>query len=149
MAAKHQAQYIDHGFGFPVILEGVSMVKVRGHWTPNIDYNDLAMKVLLELARLRGRLSGNQVKFIRLHFKFTLQRFAERFDLTHPAVLKWENAGNNPTGMNWSTEKDLRMLITIELKGSARDLVALYNQLEAVTPERPVKVRVDAQKLAA
>ena len=146
---KVQARYIDKGFGFPVVIKGVPMIKVRDRWTPQIDYSDFAKKVLAELVELDGRLTGNQVKFIRLQLEMTLQQFAERLGLTHPAIIKWEKTRNKPTGMNWSTEKDIRLFITSELKGTAKDLFALYSQLETVTPSRAGRIELNAELLAA
>ena len=144
MERKVQAQYSDHGFGFPVTLLDVPMVKVRGCWTPSIDYNALALVVLKSLVRLDGRLTGSQVKFIRLHFEMTLQQFARRLGLTHPAVVKWERRANRPTGMNWTTEKDIRLFVSKRLSGTAKDFYGLYGCLEQVAPMRAVKLSVGA-----
>jgi hypothetical protein len=57
--------------------------------------------------------------------------------------------GNKPTGMNWSTEKDIRLFVIKELKCSAKDLFALYGQLEAVAVPRAKRIEVDAEILAA
>ena len=149
MEKKIVSQYTDPGFGFPVVLENVPMVKVRGRWTPNINYNELALDVLRELVALDGRLTGNQVKFIRNHFEMTLQAFATRFGVSHPAVLKWERAGEKPTGMTWSTEKDLRLFVKKLLKSNASAFLMLYSRLEKTTEFRPGKITVDASKLAA
>lgn len=149
MEAKIRTRYIDHGFGFQVILRHVPMVKVRGEWTPAVDYNLLAKEVLMLLARLDGRLTGNQVKFIRQHFELTLQQFAERFAVTHPAVHKWERAGDRPTGMNWGTEKDIRLFVLNSIERRPQSLCELYQQLERAAPDRAVEVEVDAKKLAA
>jgi len=146
---KIEDEFIDRGFGFPIVLKNAPMVKVRSKWTLDIDYNVLAKKVLAELAGLEGKLSGNQVKFIRLQLEMTLQQFASRLGITHPAILKWERMGNKPTGMNWSTEKDIRLFVIKELKCSAKDLFALYGQLEAVAVPRAKRIEVDAEILAA
>jgi hypothetical protein len=37
MTTKIVAKYIDRGFGFPIVLEQVPMVQVRGKWTPAIN----------------------------------------------------------------------------------------------------------------
>ena len=97
MTTKIVAKYIDRGFGFPIVLEQVPMVQVRGKWTPAINYVQLAHAVLRHLAGLDGRLTGHQVRFVRLHFEMTLQAFAARFGVSHVAVLKWEQRGNKPT----------------------------------------------------
>ena len=36
MNTKIQKEYVDMGFGFPVYLQNVPMVKVRGVWTPKV-----------------------------------------------------------------------------------------------------------------
>jgi hypothetical protein len=65
MERKIQKLFIDNGFGFKVKLRNVPMVKVRGVWTPDVDYNDLAKMVLLFLFRKTARLTGAEVRFIR------------------------------------------------------------------------------------
>lgn len=149
METKIKARYVDNGFGFPVVMRNVPMVKARGEWTPHIDYNLLAGKVLKMLSVLQGRLSGDQLRFIREHFEMTLQQFAGRFAVTHPAVIKWERAGSNPTGMNWSTEKDIRLFVLKSIENRPRSLFDLYNQLENAVPEHPAQVEIDAERLAA
>ena len=149
MEKKIVSRYIDTGLGFPVVLENVPMVKVRGAWTPHVNYTGLAREVLGQLVELNGRLSGKQIKFIRLHFELTLQQFAKRFGITHPAVLKWEAKANRPTGMNWSTEKDIRLFVAKELQGTAKDFLARYMHLETIVALRAAKITVDAEKLAA
>lgn len=149
MEKKIVSRYTDTGLGFPVVLENVPMVKVRGAWTPCVNYAELAREVLGQLVELDGRLTGKQLKFIRLHFELTLQQFAKRFGITHPAVLKWERKANRPTGMNWSTEKDIRLFVAKELQGTAKDFLARYTHLETMAEVRVAKITVDAEKLAA
>ncbi len=149
MEKKIVAQHIDKGFGFPIVLENVPMVKVRGEWTPYINYNNLAREVLRSLIELDGRLTGNQVKFVRTHFEMTLQAFAERFNVSHPAVMKWERAKDRLTGMNWGTEKDIRLFTAKALEGAADDFLALYGQLETVSELKPAKVTLDAERVVA
>jgi DNA-binding transcriptional regulator YiaG len=149
METKIFAQYIDRGYGFPVIIRDVPMVKVRGKWTPNINYRQLAKEVLLKLASTAGRLSGHQVKFIRLELGMTMQQFAQRFGVTHPAVVKWEKRAAKPTGMGWSTEKDMRLLVIKMLDKSERKFFALYNELETIAPNRTVTPELMCDKVAA
>ncbi len=146
---KIQDRYVDRGFGFPIVLKGVTMAKVNNRWTPLVNYNVLSTAVLAQLASLDGRLTGNQVRFIRLTQKMTLQQFAGRLGLTHPAVLKWERTGDNPTGMNWSTEKDIRLLAASALNGIAKDFLRLYHKLEKAVPANAARVELDAVLLAA
>ena len=149
MTTKIVAKYIDRGFGFPVVLEQVPMVQVRGKWTPAINYTHLARAVLRQLAGLDGRLTGHQVQFVRHHFDMTLQAFAARFGVSHVAVLKWEQQGNQPTGMTWSTEKDIRLFIHQQLSGQPREFLQLYEQLVHVTSPRPSRITLHAEQIAA
>ena len=126
------------------------MAKVRGEWTPAINYNLLAEIVLKELFEKEGRLIGNEVRFIRQHFEMTLQEFAKRFGVTHPGVLKWEGQKNKPTGMNWATEKDIRLFALLKLKSKSKEIVDLYTMLEeGMNDGKNIQVEVDVRKLAA
>lgn len=149
MDKKIKKIHIDHGFGFPVKLLNVSMAKVRGEWTPTINYNLLSQVVLKELCEKEGKLTGNEVRFIRQHFELTLQQFAKRFGVSHPAVLKWEAKNNKPTDMNWATEKDIRIFSLLKLESKSSEVVELYNFLEQVmNGGKAIEVEVDARKLA-
>lgn len=149
METKMQKEFIDTGFGFPVRILNVPMVKVRGHWTPKINYNGLADAVLFELAQQPSRLTGSEVKFIRHRFEMTLQEFGKRFDVSHVAVLKWEKAGNKPTAMSWPTEKDLRLFILDQLRKKPQDLAKLYRELSNLPSDVQTSIRVDASEIAA
>jgi len=139
---KIQAEYIDTGFGFPVHLLNVPMMKVRGIWTPKVDYVELTARVLQTLALKASPLTGNQLKFIRLHFEMNLADFAKRFYVTHPAVLKWESKGDSATGMNWSTEKDIRLFISTQVS-EKEVFFAAYQQLEKKPSLRNTETEVD------
>jgi DNA-binding transcriptional regulator YiaG len=142
---KTQKTFTDHGFGFPVKLLNVPMIKVRGKWTPNIDYNELTEVVLVMIANKPVKLAGNEVKFIRQHFEMTLQQFAKRFGVSHPAVVKWEKSDDEPTNMSWSTEKDLRLFILSQLESKPTELAALYNELEQLKPAQKRLIKVDLE----
>ncbi len=150
MERKIKRSHVDHGFGFPVKLLNVPMINVRGEWTPAIDYNLLAEMVLKELCEKEGRLTGNEVRFIRQHFEMTLQEFAKRFGVTHPGVLKWEALNNKPTQMNWATEKDIRLFALLKLTSKSKEIVDLYKMLEEImNTGKLVTVEIDVRKLAA
>jgi len=149
MKKKRVKKFTDRGFGFPVILEDVPMVKVRGSWVPDINYAMLAVAVFSELSRLDGRLTGNQVRFIRLQLSMTLQEFAARLRVTHPAVLKWEKKGDSPTGMSWSTEKDIRLLVGRRGSDSTSNFIELYDLLENIEPKKRKSITLEAADLAA
>jgi len=89
------------------------------------------------------------VRFARLHCEMTLQAFAARFGVSHVAVLKWEQRGNKPTGMTWSTEKDIRLFIHQQLSRRPHEFVRLYDQLSHVTAPYPARITLHAEQLAA
>ena len=149
METKMQKEFIDKGFGFPIRLVNVPMVKVRGEWTPKINYNELALEVLRALTHKESRLTGNEIKFIRTHFEMTLTEFAKRFCVTHVGVMKWEKALNKPTAMNWSAEKDIRLFVLTRLAAKAQELASLYDDLQALPEGKPEPIHLDAKKVAA
>lgn len=148
MDRKIQKLFIDEGLGFKVRLHNVPMVKVRGAWTPDINYNEFSKVVLLALCHKPARLTGTEVRFIRQQLGMTLQAFAERFCVTHVAVIKWEKAGNKPTVMAWTTEKDLRLFILSKFEPRAAKLAELYAQLEKERHATASGVDVDAKMVA-
>lgn len=129
MNTKREKVFIDNGFGFPVALLNVPMVEIRGIWTPDIDYIKLTNEVLKSLSVKTSRLTGDEVRFIRLTFEMTLKEFAHRFYVTHPAVINWEKEKEKPTGMNWVTEKDIRLFIFDKIT-KKEDLRSIYEKLE-------------------
>jgi DNA-binding transcriptional regulator YiaG len=143
-----QKESIDHGFGFPIRLRNVPMVKVRGAWTPDLNYEKLADAVVKALCFKPVRLTGNEVRFIRLKSQITLQQFAARFGVTHPSVIKWEKRAGEPTRMSWSAEKDIRLFGLLQTEGEARFL-QLYRELDREKPPRKRTSSIDIASLAA
>lgn len=149
MEVKIQKEFIDTGFGFPVQLLNVPMVKVRGQWTPQLNYNELGRVLLRALSHKPSRLTGNEIKFIRTHFEMTLQSFAKRFCVTHVGVMKWEKCLNRPTSMNWATEKDIRLFVLTRLAVKAQEFASLYDELQFAPEGKVEPIHLDAKKLAA
>lgn len=150
MERKIERQFVDYGCGFPVLLFNVPMMKVHGKWIPDFDYEMLEKSVLLDLCHKPYKLTGNEVRFVRLHFNMTLQAFAKRFGVQHPTVVKWEKFKNDSTNMTLGTEKDIRLFVIKELRGK-RYIGDLYTELEQAhlnmtTQENPIQV--DIEKLA-
>ena len=143
MKKKIQKTYQDHGFGFPVTLLNVTMIEARGEWVPDVNQKELQERVIEALVIKYSRLSGNEIRFIRQYFQMTLEQFAERFDVTHPAVLKWERTKNHGTGMNWTTEKDIRLFALNRLSPKAQRFVVVYEQLTEVAPEKSESIKID------
>ncbi len=143
--SKILKSFLDTGFGFPVYLLNVPMIEVRGHWTPDINYSALSKRLLRALAKKPARLTGNELRFIRNSFELTLKEFAEKFYVSHPAVIKWEKAENEPTNMQWATEKDIRMFVHLQVEGK-EDLVTIYKRLRPQASRRKRKTKIDVQE---
>jgi hypothetical protein len=148
MKRKMSRRVVYHGFGFPVTLVNVPMVLVRGAWTPDVNYEQIQRALLRALSERPSRLTGAEVRFIRLTFELTLQKFAKRFGVTHPAVLKWEKAGRRPTGMGWATEKDIRLYIISRLEKKPGRFYETYLELEHQPTGRPGPLALDLTSVA-
>src|SRR5258708_23813520 len=140
---KRQPSFVYEGFGFPVVLLNVPMVRSRGVWTPDIDYQKLARNVLRRLALHPTRLTGQEIRFIRHSMDLTLEEFAHRFGVTHPAVVQWEQCGAKATRMAWALEKDIRLeIIRSQPAPSAARFVEAYEELAEARPNKTAPVRV-------
>jgi hypothetical protein len=140
---KTKKQFIDYGCGFPVILEDIPMVQVRGVWTPDINYEDFHKAVLRALAHKPFRLTGNEIKFVRHFFGLTLAQFGDYFDVSHPAVLKWDGAGDDLPNIKWSTERDVRLFILDKLNETPSRIGELYQGLrKAAAPPKNNKLNL-------
>ena len=143
MERRIQSRFTYRGFGFPLLLRQVPMVRVRGTWTPDVNYNALAIRVLRAIAMKPARLIGAEIRLIRDFFSMTLQKFARRFGVTHPAVLKWEGAGTRTTSMSWAIEKDIRLEVLRRVsrpKGSS--FLRAYEELMEIPPSRHEPLRI-------
>lgn len=140
---KRQASFVYEGFGFPVTLVNVPMVRSRGVWTPDVDYRKLARDVLRELALHPARLTGQEIRFIRHSMEMTLEEFARRFGVTHPAVVQWEQCGSRRTRMAWALEKDIRLeILRSQFAPSETSFVEAYEDLAEARPGKSAPVRV-------
>ena len=149
MKKRIQKIYHDHGFGFPVTLLHVPVTEIRGEWVPSVNQRELQERVIEALVVKPSRLSGGEVRFIRLFSEMTLVQFADRFDVTHPAVLKWERSGNHATGMSWTTEKDIRLFALSKLSPNAKEFVVVYERLAEVASEKNQSIKIDCEKKSA
>jgi len=147
MREKTQKEYVDHGLGFPVVLRDVSFLEIRGEWVPDIDYRRLDTAVLVALAVKHSRLTGHEVRFIRLHFEMKRQQFADLFGLSRQATKKWEDKGDNVTDMNWSAEKVLRLFVAARL-GIVDGIIACLDFLREPPKGRKRRVRIAPELMA-
>lgn len=112
---KIEKEYVYEGLGFPIILKNVSMIELRGIWTPDINLNVLQKIVLLALAHHPADLTGNQIRFIRLWLQLTQVEFGKLLGITHPAIVKWEKSENKTAKMNLTSQRDIRLLLLDKL----------------------------------
>ena len=130
-------------------LLNVPLIQARGEWIPSVNQKKLQSLVIEALVVKPARLTGNQVRFIRQVNQMTLEQFAERFDVTHPAVLKWEKTKNAITGMTWTTEKDIRLFALNALNPRAQQFMTVYERLVEVAEEKATPIKIDLEKMIA
>ncbi len=133
--SKVQRSYVDHSCGFSVKLLNVPMVKARGVWTLNVNPNYLLRVVLRALASKPTRLTGAEIRFVRLSADLTQALFAKRFDVSNVAVHKWEQEGAESPAIKWPFEREIRLFIYDLMKADDKTLGALYRALEK--PAKP------------
>ncbi len=146
-ATKVRKEVLDYGFGFPVRLLNVPTVRIRGAWTPQVPYNRISKALLRALASKTGRLTGDQVRFIRQSLQMTLEQFGLRFDVSRIAVDKWEKSGDEATAMTWPTEKDLRIFLLTKDAAKPQEIAALYAELEDVPRSKGPVIELDTSRL--
>ncbi len=151
MAAERKT-VIDHRFGFPVVLENVPVKVLRGHPVVDVNANVLRDAVLSVLIRKPTRLTGSELRFIRFSLEMSKAAFGRACGVTHPAVIKWENREEEPTGMGLGTEFLVRVLAFEALPQAAAmrtipgvDAKAL-SVLRAVTEPGPPGVTVTERR---
>ncbi|OUR94189.1 hypothetical protein A9Q84_17965 [Halobacteriovorax marinus] len=145
---KIQKMYTDNGFGFPIQIVNAPLIKVRGTWSLDLNFEKYERAVLKALAHKPSRLTGYEIKFIRNHFELNLKSFGERFgNVAHSAVIKWEKFADEPTNMNWACEKDIRLFIINEIKPSV--LGKLYSDLEKIASGRSSKIKIKVEEIKA
>lgn len=152
--AEHsiEKEFVYHGFGFPVTLRDVPLIKLRNTWTPDINLNVLQKAVLLALVYHSAHLTGNQVRFIRLSHGLTQTEFGKLFGITHPAVVKWEKAGNRQAKMILSTQRDMRLWLLDQLLTNDESFRKGFKIIHKATYESsssPIKVDVPTDLLAS
>lgn len=103
--------YEYNGLGFPVLLENVHFNYIRGEWLPRIDVEKVATEVFKLLPTKPAKLTGNEIKFIRVYLDKSKPAFGEIFKLSHTAVTKWEKAENAAAPISPSQEMVLRLYL--------------------------------------
>lgn len=138
--------YIFNGFGFPIVLQNVPMINVRGIWTPNIKWNRLEKIVLLLLAHKPEELTGNQIRFVRHILNMNQREFANLFHVTHVAVVKWEKSSDFPAKMQTTTQLAIRLSILDQLIKDDTEFRLAYHNLVTLSFSHEIKhLAVDTQ----
>lgn len=145
---KVQSKFAYHGAGYEVIFHHVPMIKIGGEWVVNVSLSDLDRRVFEELPHHSSRLTGNQVRFIRDYADMTLKAFADRFGVSHAAVKKWENFGDGPTNMGWSTEKDIRLFVLMHGEAGASEFRQCYLDLVDELSGGVMPIHIDLESMA-
>lgn len=146
-----QDQFIDYGCGFPILLRHVPMIKIDGKWIPNINYSKLEKIVSMMLCRKQTKLTGHEIRFIRLYLEMTIDAFAKRFGVKHPTVIKWENFKDKSTNMSLGTEKDIRLCLISHLTNE-KQISSLYTELATFlaspAKQEVIELDLDVRKIA-
>ncbi|GMW01515.1 MAG: hypothetical protein AMXMBFR84_26520 [Candidatus Hydrogenedentota bacterium] len=143
--------FTDSGFGFPVVIHNADTMNIRGKIVPKVNLLELERTILERLVVIQRRLTGNEVRFIRLWLKMGATAFANTLGVTHPAVLGWEKRGDRPTTMNWGTEFLLRFNLATELNMPTSALVDFAASKVPVTQSdtyEPMQIVLDTQWVA-
>lgn len=135
--------FVDYGSGFPVVVSRVELLPWGKDEIILIDHRRFPGAVLRALAEKPTRLTGNEIKFVRLEHEMPLAEFGRLFDVSHPAVKKWESKRDTATGMAWSTEVLIRLFVLNRLGVKPRAFQQIYKDLVAPRPAGPCTIRVD------
>ena len=123
-------EYEYTGMIFPVTLKDVKMVKYDDQWCPVIDDIAIANEWIEKIGKSKDRLTGNQIKFIRSYFNMSLRKFANMFNKTHTAILKWESCGNEVAKMDLNIEKIIKIYICYQVvKEDDKSLVKIFSKI--------------------
>lgn len=133
MKQKSSPLFVYEGLGFPVHLLNVPMIKTRGEWIPDINYEQLQKAVLVALAQKPFSLTGNEIRFIRHYFEKTLTDFGREFGVSHAAVIEWQNKENDPIKMNPATEKCIRLFILDAISVPDKKFREFYHHIDIKT----------------
>lgn len=117
-----------YGLGFRVDLLDVPMIEFDGERVPDIDFNKIEAIMAVLLPLKPAALTGHEVRFLRHRLGLKQDQFGERLGVVRQRVIAWERAGDDPTGMEPSTEKVLR-LICLQKEGIQPGLLAKATDL--------------------
>jgi DNA-binding transcriptional regulator YiaG len=116
-------EIIYEGLGFPIIIVNPQFIEFEGEKVLDVDHEELQSYVFRALIDKPARLTGAEVKFMRLYMEFTQEALAQKLILSNTSTIsKWESKEAEFTGMDRQTEILLRMRCKLFL--NARDKIA-------------------------
>ncbi len=124
MSGKKQKivkRFIYQGLGFPVILRNVPMVQIHDEWIVDINLEKLQSEVMFALCTKQTPLAGDEIRFIRKYFEWTMETFGKLLGVTHNAVIKWEKQEENYAKITPGIEICIRLLILENLLKKDKD----------------------------
>lgn len=152
MSYQTEEMRMDESFGFPVVIHDAPKREYDGRWALDVGIEALNRAVLVELVQSPGPWTGAEVTFVRHWLGDTLEEFAERVGVSHPAVIKWEDAEEEPTPMGKGNEYLLRSQVAAELREAGAidesTFAELLSRAMEFEPERePAAVEIDGTDL--
>ena len=126
MSVRKSKTLVYKGLGFPIKLIDVPMKKMFGDWVMDIDMIELQLVVVKDLIRKPGKLTKNELKFIRHFLVLTTTEFGKIFGVTHSAVVQWENGKRN---LSPPIEFCIRLYALNHLHVKDKEFRNLYNKI--------------------
>ena len=127
---ERRTNYIDGSLGFPVEIDCIKVIVKPYGEIPLVDSSAYQRAAAIALAEKSTRLTGNEVRYLRLHAELTYQALARILGVTHPAVKKWEASRGEVTNMAWATEVVLRLYVLTNQEVSRDRVMALVTRLQ-------------------
>lgn len=118
-------KYLYEGLGFPLILEDVEMVLIKGKYAPKIDIKKIAMQAALEL-NMKESLTYEEAKFMGRIYERSLEydtmRAASKLELiqrelwkTYLLVLKYNEQDEETEEKEYLDELDVKDIVEVSI----------------------------------
>lgn len=138
---KIQKSYKTMALGFPIVLLDAPMEKIRGEWAPAINFDALENAMALYIPLKRARLTGQELRFLRLHLNMSQEEFGAQFEYTRQGVKKWEDVGAALPPIKWSTERDVRLFaLSRHIKSQELEPAAFLRAYERLVEKAPAEI---------
>lgn len=125
---RTKKNYIYNGFGFSLIIENAIFYYRMGDWLLELDVLGVADRVIRLLVVKPSGLTGGEVFFARTYFNFSKRKLAEKLNVSHTAVNKWEDRGNDKAHMDILTEVAFRSFVKLQLNED-KDFPRFYREM--------------------